>query len=135
MILDASVIVSWFLPDEADGDSAAIRAAALASPDAAIVPRICWTEVANALARAVRRGRLRPEGAMAASTALEELMMLIPATDVDPAAALRLALDLDAGVFDAAYLVLARTTDRSLRTRDRRLAELAAEAGVVALHG
>jgi predicted nucleic acid-binding protein len=130
VILDASVIVGWFLPDEIDPDVERLRATVLATPDAAIVPRICWMEVAHALVRATRRGRLPETAVMSATAALEELMTLIPAHDVDPAASMRLALDIGSGAFDAAYLVLARATDRPLLTRDQRLAGLAADAGV-----
>lgn len=130
VILDASVIVGWFLADETDPDTDGLRQTVLATPDAAMVPRVCWMEVAHALVRASRRGRLPETATSAATAALEELMTLIPALDVDPAAAMRLALDIGSGLFDASYLVLARVTDRPLLTRDRRLAQLAAAAGV-----
>jgi predicted nucleic acid-binding protein len=87
-------------------------------------------EVAHALVRAPRRGRLPETAAVSATAALEELMTLIPAHDVDPAATMRLALDIGSGAFDASYLVLARATDRPLLTRDHRLATLATAAGV-----
>jgi predicted nucleic acid-binding protein len=128
VILDSSVIVGWFLPDESDPDAGLLRTTILASPDAAIVPRVCWMEVAHALVRASRRRRVTETAA--ATAALEELMTLIPAHDVDPAASMRLALDIGSGAFDACYLVLARATDRPLLTRDHRLATLAAAAGV-----
>ncbi len=129
MILDASVIVGWFLPDEAHQDEA-LRTAILGTPEVAIVPRVCWMEVAQALVRATRRNRLPQHATATASAALEELMTVISSQDVDPAAAMRLALDIGAGAFDASYLVLARATDRPVLTRDRRLAALAASAGV-----
>jgi predicted nucleic acid-binding protein len=130
VIVDASVIVGRFLPDETDPSAERLRTTILATPDAAIVPRVCWMEVAHALVRATRRGRLPESAVVSATAALEELMTLIPAHDVDPAASMRLALDVGSGAFDAAYLVLARATDRPLLTRDRRLAGLAAAAGV-----
>lgn len=133
VILDASVIVGWFLPDEVDPEADRLRQAILASPDAAIVPRVCWMEVAHALVRASRRGRLPGPAAASATAALEELMTLIPAHDVDPAASMRLALDIGSGAFDASYLVLARSTDQPLLTRDHRLAQLAVAAGVAVI--
>jgi len=130
MIVDASVIVGWFLPDEQSAERDELRETILASSDGAAVPGVCWMEVAHALVRALRRGRLPPEAAGPAAATLEELMTLIPTRDVDPGAALRLALDIGSGAFDAAYLVLARDSDEPLVTHDRRLAELAAKAGV-----
>lgn len=130
MIVDASVIVGWFLPDEEGTDSQTLRAVILADPERAAVPRVCWMEVSHALVRALRRGRLLSEAAGPAAGALEELMTLIPTHDVDPAAALRLAVDIGSGAFDAAYLVLARSMDEPLVTHDQLLAQLAADAGV-----
>jgi len=130
VIVDASVIVGWFLPDEHGAERDELRTAILASSDGVMVPGICWMEVAHALVRALRRGRLPPDAAGPAAATLEELMTLIPTREVDPAAALRLALDIGSGAFDAAYLVLARGNDKPLVTHDRRLAELATVAGV-----
>ncbi len=59
MILDASVIVAWFLPHEPLADRAlAVRGRVLSGPERAVVPAICWTEVGHALVRAIRRDRL-----------------------------------------------------------------------------
>jgi predicted nucleic acid-binding protein len=124
MILDASVIVAWFLPDEPHGDrSLAVREGALRGPEHTRVPAICWTEVGHALVRAVRRGRLPGAAIEPAVGALRELMTLIDTDAVDPVEAMRLAIELGTGVYDATYLLLARTTREPLLTLDRRLAD------------
>lgn len=124
MILDASVIVAWFLPDEPMADRAfAIRGHALSGPERGVVPAICWTEVTHALVRAIRRDRLPMAALPPAVDAVHELMAIVPSHDVDPGESMRLALASGAGVYDAAYLVLARSRREPLLTLDRRLAD------------
>lgn len=131
MILDASVIVAWFLSDEPLHDRAlALRERALGGSDPVRVPAICWTEVAHALVRAIRRGRL-PEAALEpAIGAVQELMSLIPTHDIGPADPMRVAIEREIGVYDSTYLALARTTREPLLTLDRRLAD-AGVAGAI----
>lgn len=125
MILDASVVVAWFLPDEPLSDRALeVREGALAGPERSVVPAICWTEVAHALARALRRGRLPTTALEPAASALAGLMALLPAEEVDPVDALRLAIEHGIGAYDATYLSLARSRGEPLLTLDRRLADV-----------
>ena len=129
-ILDASVIVGWFLHDEPDADrAAALRGALLAGGDQAIVPRVCWTEVSHALVRAVRRGRLPAVATESVIEALAGVIALVESRDVDPVESLRVALDLDLGAYDSGYLVLSRMTRQPLITADRRLYEVGIAAG------
>ena len=125
MILDASVVVRWFLRDESYADrAAALRGTLLTGRDQAIVPRVCWMEVSHALARAVRRGRLPAAAVEAAIEALAGVIELVDSHDVDPVVCLRVALELGFGAYDSGYLVLSRTTGQSLITADRRQYEV-----------
>ncbi len=131
MILDASVIVAWFVADEPFGQRALeVRSEVMAAPGSVAVPAICWTEVAHAIVRALRRGRLPADTLEPAGAAIRELMGLIPTRDVDPAESMRLAVEHGTGVYDASYLVLARSFRRPLLTLDRRLAA-EGEAGAI----
>ncbi len=131
MILDASVIVAWLVPDEPLADRAlAVRDQALGGAERAVVPAICWTEVTHALVRAIRRGRLPPEALEPAAGALRELMALVPTEAVDPVDSMRLAVEQGIGAYDATYLCLARARREPLLTLDRRLAE-AGMAGAI----
>lgn len=131
MILDASVIVAWFLPDEPLADRAlVVRERALTGSERALVPAICWTEVGHALVRAIRRGRLPLAALEPAAGALQELMALVPAHDVDPVDSMRLAIEHQIGAYDATYLCLARSRREPLLTLDRRLAD-AGVAGAI----
>lgn len=130
VIVDASVVVRWFMWDEPHADQAAnLRGSLLAGRDQAIVPRICWMEVSHALARAVRRGRLPAASVEVAIEALAEVMALVDSHEVDPVASLRVALELGLGAYDSGYLILSRTTGQSLITADRRQFDVGARAG------
>jgi predicted nucleic acid-binding protein len=137
LILDASVIVRWFLRDEPNAEQAAtLRGPVLAGRDQAIVPSVCWMEVGHALARAVRRGRLPDVAVEPVMEALAELLELVRGVEVDPVLSLRVALELGLGAYDSAYLVLSRTTGQSLITADRRQYEVGMAAGYdVVWHG
>jgi predicted nucleic acid-binding protein len=131
MILDASVIVAWFVTDEPFGQRALeVRTQTLAAPESVVVPAICWTEVAHALVRAIRRGRLPREALEPAGAALRELVGIIPTREVDPVESMRLAIEQGTGLYDATYLVLARSLRQPLLTLDRRLAAVG-EAGAI----
>jgi predicted nucleic acid-binding protein len=131
MILDASVIVAWFVTDVMlTARALEVRSDVLAAPDSVVVPAICWTEVAHALVRAVRRDRLPAEAVEPAGAALRELMGIIPTREVDPVEAMRLAVEQGIGVYDASYLVLARSLRRPLLTLDRRVAAAGAPGAI-----
>lgn len=131
MILDASVIVAWFLPDEPLADRAiAVRRETLAGTGGALVPTICWTEVAHALVRATRRDRLPPAAVEPAAGALQELIALVPSELVHPVDAMRVAIELGVGAYDATYLCLARARREPLLTLDRRLADAGMEGAI-----
>jgi predicted nucleic acid-binding protein len=130
VIVDASVIVRWFLWDEPYADQAAtLREKLLAGRDQTIVPDACWMEVSHALARAIRRGRLPAASVEPAIRALADVTALIDSHEVDPVASLRVALELGLGAYDSGYLVLSRTTGQSLITADRRQYEAGIAAG------
>ena len=59
MILDASVAAKWFLPDEPFlHEAREVRTAVLAEVVDLAAPATLWTEISNAIVRAVRRGRV-----------------------------------------------------------------------------
>ena len=128
-VLDASVVV---------------RAGVDASPEArawtqrlgrslrAYAPDHLWTEVASALRRYVADGRMtRADGAEILATALLLPIHLQSTRDAAPAA-LELALTRGLSAYDAFYCVLAESLDAPLVTADRRLAEAAARAELIA---
>ena len=128
-VLDASVVV---------------RAGVDASPEArawtgrlgaslrGYAPDLLWAEVASALRLYVASGRMtKADGAEILATALRLPIHLQSTSDAAPAA-LDIALTRGLSAYDAFYCVLAESLDAPLVTADRRLAEAAARAELIA---
>ena len=128
LVLDSSISLSWFFPDERTGFTD--TALELAAGEECWVPAVWRLEFPNALLAAERKRRL---------TRLERLQVL------DEAARLNLRVDAmvhdlrqisalaeqhDLSTYDAAYLELALRLGAPLVTLDRELAASAASAGV-----
>lgn len=128
LVLDASISLAWFFPDERTGFTDA--ALELAAREECWVPALWRLEFPNALLAAERRRRL---------TRAERLQVLDEVARfklrVDPHAhelrAISALAELhDLSTYDAAYLELAARLDSTLITLDRSLAAAAAAAGV-----
>lgn len=128
LVLDCSVALAWFFPDERTAFSDA--ALDLAAREECWVPALWRLEFPNALLAAERKRRL---------TRAERLQVLAEASRlqlrVDPAVHdLRAISDLAErhrlNAYDAAYLELAARKGSALITLDRGLADAAAAAGV-----
>ncbi|MEJ5222449.1 MAG: type II toxin-antitoxin system VapC family toxin [Tepidiforma sp.] len=132
-VLDASVTLSWLFRDETDGYADAALGAL--EHDAAVVPALWSYEVVNALAAAVRRGRLSRGELRYVVELLGSLPIAVSEAPGSPAARLELAdlaLDQQLSAYDAAYVALARAERLPLATLDERLRRAAAAAGVAA---
>ena len=116
LVVDASVVAQWVLPQEGSA-----RAAALRSEERLIAPALVAAEVGNAIWKAVRRGDVARDDALAAMEgALLPLDELIPTEDLR-LRALALAMELDHPVYDCFYLALAEREQCPLVTADRKL--------------
>lgn len=95
-------------------------------------PDVIWAETANALRRYVRVGLVAQPVATRGLAWLTGLPL--ESMSVRPLAALVLDRALETGLsaYDACYLVLAEAADATLVTADRRLAEAAAKAELIA---
>lgn len=126
IVVDASVAVAWFVPEEHTPFATAL----LEMPRDLIAPDLIVAEVGNALVKAYRRKAVRQERVRAA---LEHLVMgLVTLAQSTPllAEAADLACRLRCSIYDAAYLELARRTGALVVTADARLAGLAAAVAV-----
>ena len=119
MIVDASVILSAFLPDEAQAQAQALIREHVIGQGQLVAPTLLLYEVVNAVVQAQRRGRISDEQADDILAAFEGLgIALMP---VDWQQMLPLAFRFDRSAYDAAYLALAEATGQVLITGDRRM--------------
>lgn len=119
-VVDASVAVSLVLPDEPFQKAASMLFTRFAKRELALmtVPLLIF-EVANALWKAVRLGRIALEASQDALEQIEELR--IPLRNPPAIRILELAHKYGRTAYDAAYLALALREDVPLVTADRRL--------------
>lgn len=124
---DASIVASWFMPDEQPVGIAVLAESTV------LVPTLFWFEFRNLLLVSERRGRISPEQT---ATILAELAHLPLEIDDQPLEhrVLGLARRHRLSAYDATYLELAERRGARLATLDQRLAA-AAEAEGIALAG
>ncbi len=130
VVLDASLALSWALPDEASAYSDAVLNEVAAS--GALVPGLWAHEMTNGLLMAQRRGRISTAQRMAFVEQLLQLSIEVEHPNVravmDGHAALAERYGLTA--YDAAYLDLALRRGLSLATQDKAMKAAANKAGV-----
>jgi predicted nucleic acid-binding protein len=130
MILDASVVVAWFLPDEPLIEPALRLRSTLGGPDHDHrAPEFMWYEVGHALIRAARRSRITEQLLEIGLEAVAMLRPFVTLVDGDAAEAARIAHRLGIGVYDAAYLLAARSEMQPLVTADRHLHDAGVAGG------
>jgi predicted nucleic acid-binding protein len=126
IVVDASVIVKWFLPEV----GAAPAKALLTATDELIAPELARIEVASALIRKGIRQELTGadvENTLSAwfrALADGQIFLLPNADDIEAAA--KLALELQHRLPDCLYLAAAERLDVALITADRAFARRAA---------
>ncbi|MGE0523836.1 MAG: type II toxin-antitoxin system VapC family toxin [Variibacter sp.] len=130
-VVDASVTISWLLPDEDYPD--AREAWRRSETEDVFVPRHWWFEVRNTMLVAERRGRM----ARAEMRAALERLSILPITALDQfedEPIFDLARYHKLSFYDAAYLELAKTRRIPLATFDHALIK-AAKSDNVSLVG
>ncbi|MYE34931.1 MAG: type II toxin-antitoxin system VapC family toxin [Gemmatimonadales bacterium] len=126
LVIDASVALSWCLADE--DDPLAELAMRLTLEHFAIVPRIWWYEVLNALAVNRRRGRMTSADASATLADLKGMRILVD-DDHSDGAILHVAARHGLSAYDAAYVETALRRSLPLASLDRRLRRAGETAG------
>ncbi len=120
MIVDASVVLRGFFPDEEGHAKAQALIRAYAQGEIELqAPTLLSYEVTNAVLQAIRRDRIGPEKGREILNAFEGLS--IPMVEVSWQQTLELARTHDRSAYDGAYLALAEETGSKLVTGDRRL--------------
>lgn len=126
VVVDASVAVKWFLPEEL-----ATEARQLLAPEFRLLaPGLLWAELGNVLWKKHRRQELDRRTARGLLRDFSRLPVEFHATERWVADALDLAMGHGITVYDGLYLALAAGTDCRLVTADRRLREACSQEPV-----
>ena len=130
-MLDCSVTMAWCFGDEAGSYADAVLDS-LADGEA-IVPSIWPLEVANVLAVAERRGRIRESDSARFVELLKALPIAVEDTPFARAtgAVLSLAREHALSAYDACYLELAMRTGVALASHDKGLRRACRRSGVL----
>ena len=132
-VVDASIALAWFLPDEASSSAHVLLDRIVV--ESASAPAIWPLEIANALLVAERRKRI--SGAERAS--FLDLLAALPVSVDQPTALVDLpeistiAREHALSAYDACYLHLAQSRQIPLATFDQPLRAAAARSGVATL--
>ena len=119
MIVDASVILRAFFPDEEQAQAQALIRDHVIGHVHLVAPTLLLYEVTNAAVQATRRGRITGEQAEDILTSFEGLGIALE--PVPWRQIFSLARRFDRSAYDAAYLALAEATDQPLITGDLRM--------------
>jgi len=134
LVLDASIALSWLLPDEASEASVSVQSE-LVKADGVWVAAHWRLEVANSLCLAERRKRLDAAGIAQAVALFTRIPVLVDPETNEHASAetLSLARQHTLSVYDAAYLELALRRGAVLASLDEPLRLIAKNLGVTVL--
>lgn len=128
LVVDASAVAGWLLPDEGGTDPAAL----LSGGEDVAAPWLFWAEIRNILVVAERRGRLPAGVAEQALSAVEDLGIALDTSPSGPAV-IDLARRHGLTVHDALYLELALRRHGRLATLDAALGRAADAEGVAVI--
>jgi predicted nucleic acid-binding protein len=119
VIVDASVLLRAFFPDEQQAQAQGLIRDHVTGRVQLVAPNLILYEVTNAVVQAVRRERITDEEGEAILTAFDGLG--IEVESVTWQQVLPLARRFDRSAYDAAYLALAEARGETLVTGDLRL--------------
>ncbi|PSQ21145.1 hypothetical protein BRD04_07095 [Halobacteriales archaeon QS_9_67_17] len=131
LVVDTSVVVKWYIPEQHHEQARALRDAYLDGTFDLVAPALMPFEAVNALKYSGHYDGDRLEDA---SKSLSEYgIELVPFGETGPVA--EIASELDITVYDAAYVALARDRDTKVYTADGRLlGDLAGDYSELAEH-
>lgn len=122
IVVDASVAVKWFLPEQGAAEAQAI----LSRPEKLIAPSLIRVEVAAAITRKVRLGELEAGEAEEVChfwmRALSSGVVTLSPDEANLDTAIKLAIQIRHPLQDCLYLALAQRVDGLLVTADPKFA-------------
>ncbi len=123
VVVDASLAVKWFIPEELSADARMF----LAAEYELLAPDLLWAELGNALWKKHRRRELDPRTARRLLRDFSRIPIEYHASQRWTETALELAIQHGVTVYDGLYLALATGSGCRLVTADRRLHEACRE--------
>jgi predicted nucleic acid-binding protein len=114
LVVDASVVMKWYVHEPARDRALGLVGTDLAAPD------MLLAEVANATAKKVRRGEMDAEQAALVLPQVRKAVVLLPSGSLAEAV-LATAMDLRHPAYDCFFLIAAEHLDAALVTADERL--------------
>ena len=135
-VVDASVVAKWYLPGEESVEQAdRLMDRYLDGLDYLTTPHLTRYELANAVHRAAREGRIADDAARRAVTGFDRLGLAQHLDDAEQlTTAVRLARRLGISFYDALYLALAEKLGLRMITADAALYHrVAAEVPYISL--
>lgn len=125
VVVDASVAAKWFLADDKEplADQAFDLLDGYDKGELQfVVPDLFYAEIANAIWKAVRVGRVTPNSGEASLASLEQRVFTTVPSRTLIGAAYQIATVYHRSVYDALYVALAKDVRSQLITADERLA-------------
>jgi predicted nucleic acid-binding protein len=122
IIIDASVIIKWLLPDEEDPVAMNIKNDFAAKEMTISIPYLTYYEVGNVLKIAVKRDRITKDIAEKLYQAFVNLDFVVYATRDLSMLTISKTLEYDISFYDASYIALAEYLNIPFLTADSKLA-------------
>ncbi len=120
-VIDSSVALKWVLTEQDDTNARLLRDESRTNVHQLLAPDVFTTEVAHALTRAERQGRLTPGDALTLWTnVMTTAPQLFPAVQLTPRA-IAISSQMRIGVYDCLYVALAEREQCEFITADDRL--------------
>ena len=119
LVVDASVGLKWIFPEEHSEKALGL----FRTETEAAVPDLFFAEFGSVLWQRVRKGSVTAEEAQMAARSLDALPLVLDSHPVRPLlpAALEIACQTGATVYDSLYVALAQREDTRCVTADRKL--------------
>ena len=122
VVLDASVVLKWYLPDENYGEKALSLLHQYVSGELDILgPTLLEYEVMNALLLAQKRGRIREEKVLLAVEGFIDLQITLKSVSSFYFKAIHYSKTYNRSAYDASYLAVADQEGLALITADKGL--------------